>query len=110
MKIRYILKNKNTNQIHIKKYEIEAIEKGGLKELFDIDNYEIIARNLFTGLTDKNGKEIYEGDIDNKGRVCEYFHQLGSFGFKNPKYSAITFLGQFITSSGEIIGNIFENP
>jgi hypothetical protein len=64
----------------------------------------------FTGLTDKNGVEIYEFDVDNKGRVCEYFPQLGSFGFKKPNYSAITFLGQFITSGCEIVGNKFENP
>jgi len=64
----------------------------------------------FTGLTDKNGVEIYEGDVDNKGRVCEYFPLLGSFGFKKPNYSVITFLGQFITSGCEIVGNKFENP
>ena len=64
----------------------------------------------YTGLTDKNGVEIFEFDVDNKGRVCEYFPQLGSFGFKKPNYSAITFLRQFITSGCEIVGNKFENP
>jgi hypothetical protein len=64
----------------------------------------------YTGLTDKNGKEIYEGDTDNKKMVCQYFPKLGAFGFKHQNYSAVTFLGQWVDNGGEVIGNIYDNP
>jgi uncharacterized phage protein (TIGR01671 family) len=64
----------------------------------------------FTGLTDKNGKEIYEGDIvKTTYNNAEVKFKDGMFGIK--KYNSRH--GQSFTNSLEIfevIGNIYENP
>ena len=76
----------------------------------------------YTGLKDKNNKEIYEGDIIEGGYenplgegfvskkyVIEYDNEKGGFMGRLQKHSPYgdTWI-QFII--GEVIGNIYENP
>lgn len=70
--------------------------------------YEIMQ---FTGLLDKNGKEIYEGDIyryaNDRPAVVEF--EKGVFGYRIFNHVKPLFTGG-TENKHEVIGNIYENP
>jgi uncharacterized phage protein (TIGR01671 family) len=66
----------------------------------------------YTGLKDKNGKEIFEGDVikDNDGDIRTIQFVNGSFGGRLTLVPHLALLIDEEMYNCEIIGNRFENP
>ena len=76
-------------------------------------NFNDIALMQSTGLTDKNGKEIFEGDIIDSydvglSGIVEFRPDLGAFVSTLIEYNNFERLCN-VADSTQIIGNIYEN-
>lgn len=114
-----------------KVYTLDQLIEESLSKLSDVHHQaKLIAKRQFTGLRDKNGTDIYKGDIlsystnyEPYNCVIEWNDSLGSCGCCHDECESVGFVGRVLEGSNftysklatdynemKIIGNIYQNP
>lgn len=103
-------------------YVVESDGRGLIIQDMNKEDEDIMEFSFFTGLHDKNGKEIWEGDIvkinewesstdvwNKGGLITDIIFEGGEFKPRKgiSMYTAAT---PDIRDEMEVIGNIYENP
>lgn len=100
----------------IKTYRLEGKYENVKNETVEVDRETV---GQYTGLTDKNGKKIFEGDIveftdkyRRKGRSDIVFEDLKwKYRWRYYCENPIVWIGIDVSSvKFEVIGNIYDNP
>lgn len=121
IKFRYIWRRKEDGHIWGEIVPIGCLEHKGDSPFVHEANikWELVARNEYTGLTDKEGKDIYEGDVLKCGWYYgdDFGEAVGEMEFSNQVVKFVVRLqgsGFDLNVQGmenaEIIGNIYQNP
>lgn len=106
-------KNENLDEY----YPYIVITPNGQTAISDFPEYRKFDCELmqYTGLKDKNGKKIYEGDIikayDHNEKIY-YIQEIiyDKYGFFAKDEDGLWLIESYEYTIDEIIGNIYENP
>ena len=118
IKFKYIWSNPTKTNFLTEIFTLDQIEHGEQFMVLEneplLKNYRRVAILQWTGLKDKNGKEIYEGDVvfsesNQYYKQDEIVWDCFAMGWDIGKKDSWK-LRSPMSSKTEIIGNIYENP
>ncbi|MCY8383176.1 YopX family protein [Bacillus haynesii] len=114
IEIRYTFRHTGSGNIEMKWYNIAQLEARAATELSPAfsDEYELISRDLFTGLKDRQGRMIYEGDVYHQGDPnILYVVEYKGAGFVGKQIRSSSYAGlEYWKDRIEVISDVYRNP